>query len=788
VVTPADEDAKAALQRAELTMKHVQRVARLGTWTWHLATNRLEWSDEMFRIFGIAREGFDGDLTAVIAAAVHPDDRALVERVNRSVLDEGKPQPLGYRVVWPDGTIRFVWGEAAELHRDATGRPTMLTGIVQDITDRKRADEAVRVSEEKFSKAFTLAPVAMSLSRLEDGLILEVNSTFTSMFGFTREEAVGATSTALGLWGTEEERRAAVGLVRSGAVVSGREIECRAKGGALKAALLSVQSIDLGGVECVLASITDITAHKATERALRASQAKLSTALESMTDAVFVCDADGGLVDLNEAFASFHRFPSKAECLRNLAEYSDLFEVSFATGEVVPFDSWPALRARRGETATNAEYVIRRKNAGESWVGSYSFAPIRDAAGAVVGAVIVARDITERTRALEERTKLEAQLQQALKMESVGRLAGGVAHDFNNMLSVILGHTEIAIEEMDPSDRFYEDFVEIRKAARRSADLTHQLLAFARKQTIVPRRLDLNAAAGAMLTMLRRLVGENIRLQWRPGADLWLVKIDPSQVDQILTHLCANARAAIADVGTLSIETGNTTFDAAYAASHAETLPGDYVRLVVRDDGSGMDKPTLAKAFEPFFTTRPVGEGTGLGLATVYGIVKQNNGFIDVVSAPGAGATFTIYLPRETPSGDAVGKVAPSSVAPALRGYETVLLVEDEESVLRVTRRMLEVSGYRVLSATRPAEAIRMAREHAGRIHLLLTDVVMPDMNGHDLAKVIRSIDPQVRRLYMSGYAAGVLAQAELDDGERFIQKPFSLKGLMAKVREVLDW
>jgi two-component system, cell cycle sensor histidine kinase and response regulator CckA len=784
----ADEDAAAALQRAERVMRDVQRVARLGTWTWHLDTKVVEWSDEMFRIFGIEREGFDGDLAAVIAGAVHPDDRADLEWANRSVLDEGKPQPLGYRVVWPDGTIRFVWAEAAELCRDATGRPTMLTGIVQDITDRKRAEEALRISEEKFSKAFTSAPVAMTLSRLDDGVILEVNDTFSATLGFTRDEAVGATSVGLGIWADEDERRACVDLLRAKKAVAGREIHLRTKNQAHLTCLLSVQLIEVGGVDCILASVIDITARKANERALHASQAKLATALESMTDAVFVANADGGLVDLNEAFASFHRFPSKAECLRNLAEYADLFEVSFPTGEVVPFESWPVLRARRGEIATNAEYLVRRKDTGESWVGSYSFAPIRDAAGAIVGAVVVARDITERTRALEERTKLEAQLQQALKMESVGRLAGGVAHDFNNMLSVILGHTEIAIEEMAPSDRFYEDFVEIRKAARRSADLTHQLLAFARKQTIVPQRLDLNEAVGAMLTMLRPLVGENLRLEWRPGANLWLVKIDRSQVDQVLANLCANARAAIADVGTISIETGNTTFDAAYAASHAETLPGDYVRLVVRDDGSGMDKQTLAKAFEPFFTTRPVGEGTGLGLATVYGIVKQNNGFIDVVSAPGAGATFTIYLPRETPSGDAVGKVAPSAAAPALRGHETVLLVEDEESVLRVTRRMLEVSGYRVLSARRPAEAIRLAREHAGRIHLLLTDVVMPDMNGHDLAKVVLSIDPQVRRLYMSGYAAGVLAQAELDDGERFIQKPFSLKGLMAKVREVLDW
>jgi len=770
-------------------MRNVQRVAHLGTWTWHLATNRLEWSDEMFRIFGVEQAGFDGDLAAVIARVIHPDDRAAVERTNRSVLEDGKPEPLEYRVRWPDGTTRVVWAEAAELLRDADGRPTILTGIVQDITDRKRAEEALRASEEKYSTVFASAPIAIVVSRLHEGTILEVNDTFTSMMGFTREEAVGSSGAALRIRVDDEQRAELIVAMCADGPTASRECQLRTKHGDIITALVSVRPIRIGAAECILSTLSDITNRKRTEVALHASQAKLAAALDSMTDAVFVADATGHLVDINEAFASFHRFPSKAECLRNLAEYPDLFELFFADGELAPFEMWPLARALRGEAGMSHEYTVRRKDTREAWISSYSFGPIRDASGAVVGAVGAVRDITDRKRAEQERAKLESQLQQAHGMESVGRLAGGVAHDFNNLLGVILGHTELALVQVEPSLPLHEDLQEIRRAARRSAELTRQLLGFARKQTVTPRLLDVNEAVTGMLTMLRRLIGENVDLDWRPSRDLWSVRVDPSQVDQILTSLCTNARAAIADIGTLSIETSNRTLDAEYCAAHVETVPGDYVRVVVRDDGCGMDRDTLARVFEPFFTTKPVGEGTGLGLATVYGIVRQNDGFIDVVSAPGAGSSFSVYLPRHLDGADAARRsVAPSALpAPARRGRETILLVEDEESVLRVTKKMLELSGYVVLTARLPRDALRIAQEQGAKLDMLVTDVVMPEMNGHDLAKAILAVAPTAKRLYMSGYAADVLAHGELQPGESFINKPFSLKDLAAKVREVLD-
>ena len=395
-------------------------------------------------------------------------------------------------------------------------------------------------------------------------------------------------------------------------------------------------------------------------------------------------------------------------------------------------------------------------------------------------------DITEQRRAEREKVNLEAQLQQAQKMESVGRLAGGVAHDFNNMLGVILGHASLALMEADPAHPFRNSLEEIRTAAERSADLTRQLLAFARKQTIAPKVLDLNETVSAMLKMLQRLIGEDINLTWHPAPNLWPVNMDPSQIDQIFANLCVNSRDSIAGVGKITIETGNTVVDEEYCAQHAGCVSGEYVRLVVSDDGCGMDKMTISHIFEPFFTTKGVGEGTGLGLATVYGIVKQNNGFINVYSEPGLGTTFTIYLPRHLST---VAMAKTEVVAePALRGQETILLVEDEPSILKITTIILTKQGYTVLTANSPVEAVRVAGEHAGEIHLLMTDVVMPDMNGLDLAKKLLPLYPQLKVLFISGYTANVIAHhGVLDKGMNFLQKPFSLPDLAARVREVLD-
>ncbi len=397
-------------------------------------------------------------------------------------------------------------------------------------------------------------------------------------------------------------------------------------------------------------------------------------------------------------------------------------------------------------------------------------------------------DLTERKQAAEERVKLLAQLNQAQKMEAIGRLAGGVAHDFNNMLWVILGYVELAFEKVDSSQEIYSDLQEIQNAAQRSVDLTKQLLTFARKQLIVPKVLDLNDTVASMINMLRRLIGENIELVWLPADQLWPVKVDPTQIDQILANLCVNARDAIVGVGKLTIETQMKTIDQAYCEKNSGFRPGDYVVISVTDNGCGMDKKTQDSLFEPFFTTKEVGKGTGLGLAIIYGIVKQNKGFINVYSEPGQGSTFNIYLPRvHTYTSEQTQEKTPGK-KPVLTGNETILVVEDEPAILKIARIILERRGYLVLSAATPDDAVHLTQTYDGKIDLLMTDVVMPKMNGRDLAEKIKAVFPEIKLLFMSGYSANVVThQGVLDDGVAFVQKPFSTKELAGKIRELLD-
>jgi signal transduction histidine kinase/CheY-like chemotaxis protein len=392
-----------------------------------------------------------------------------------------------------------------------------------------------------------------------------------------------------------------------------------------------------------------------------------------------------------------------------------------------------------------------------------------------VGAV---RDITEWRAAEQAQRDLEAQLNQAQKMESVGRFAGGVAHDFNNMLSVILGWSDTALAELNAAHPVFEALSEIRTAAKRSIDLTSQLLAFARSQRIAPKVLNLNNEIAGVLRLVERIVGENVRIEWRPGNALWPVRIDQSQVVQMLTNLVANARDAIAGTGRVTITTSNVTVSAADRPHPFE--PGEYVRLDVADDGAGMDDDTRRHIFEPFYTTKPEGRGTGLGLATVYGIVKQNRGWIDVTSAPAQGTTVSILLPRHEGDIDAPSAVAtPAST----RGDETILVVDDERMVLDLTSRVLARAGYTVLATSSPEKALAIAAAHVGPIHLLVTDVVMPTMSGVELAALLVAQRPQLKRLYVSGHHFGALAGSD----SPLLQKPFAPATLVAAVRVVLD-
>ncbi len=396
-------------------------------------------------------------------------------------------------------------------------------------------------------------------------------------------------------------------------------------------------------------------------------------------------------------------------------------------------------------------------------------------------------DITERKQAERERDKLREQLSQAQKMESVGRLAGGVAHDFNNMLFVILGHAEFAISELPTGSALHQQLQAIHKAASHSAELTSQLLAFARKQPVTRKILDVNETVSSTLKLLKRLIGEGICLEWRPGEDIGPVHVDPAQIEQVLTNLVVNARDAIGSAGKIVIETRQVGLEPEPLGPGEGANPAHYVEIAVSDNGSGMDEATQKKIFDPFFTTKEVGKGTGLGLATIYGIITQNKGFIKVDSQPGRGSTFRIHLPVHA---QAKTKSLEPQV-PALdtdHHKETVLLVEDEPAILDLASTMLARLGYEVIAAASPREAIRSAQSHEGEIHLLLTDVVMPEMNGRDLTKRLVALYPKLKSVFMSGYTADVIAeQGILNEGVCFIAKPFSLPELKAKLREAMD-
>jgi len=399
--------------------------------------------------------------------------------------------------------------------------------------------------------------------------------------------------------------------------------------------------------------------------------------------------------------------------------------------------------------------------------------------------ITIVRDVTDRRQAEEERERLQAQLLQAQKMESVGRLAGGVAHDYNNMLSVIQGYAEMALDRVPVDQPLHGDLQEILGAAQRATEVTRQLLAFARKQTIAPAVLDLNETVEGMLKMLRRLIGENIHLVWKPGKELWRVRMDPSQLDQILANLCVNARDAITGAGSIHIETGNTQVNDDSCKEHQDFSPGEYVYLTVMDDGCGMPPETKAHLFEPFFTTKKPGQGTGLGLATVYGIVKQNHGVIEVLSEPGRGALFRIFLPRHV--GNFPQERTHDLAESPLGHGEVILLVEDDLAILRMTENILRRLGYSVLTATSAEQALRLAEAHPGRVALLLTDVVMPGMNGLELAQQLLPLQPGLKSLFMSGYTADVIAtRGELAKGVQFLQKPFSRRTLAQKVQTTL--
>jgi len=533
------------------------------------------------------------------------------------------------------------------------------------------------------------------------------------------------------------------------------------------AAPINKEKEKLSGIVVVF---SDVTAERKAQRDLRISEERYRSFFTEDITADFISLPDGTLLECNPAFARIFGFKSKKEAKKhNLLEF-------YATQQ--DREILMELLHKDRKVYNHEQQMVRIDgrfiNVIENVIGKF------DAQGRLMQIQGYIFDITERK-------KLEKQFLQAQKMEAIGRLAGGVAHDFNNMLSVILGYSEILLSrDVQPDTDICRKITEIKKAAQRSADLTRQLLAFARKQIIEPKVLNINDSVTGMLKILRRLIGEDIDLIWNPGKDIWNVKMDPSQVDQLLANLVINARDAIEGVGKVTIETSTAVFDREYCNTHLGFIPGEYVMLAVSDDGCGMDKETLSHIYEPFFTTKEKGKGTGLGLSTIYGIVKQNGGFINVYSEPEKGTTFKIYLKRFSGKETTSGKELPPEKI--WHGTETIILVEDEKQILAMAMQILESLGYNVLTANTPDEAVKMVQEYSGEIDLLITDVILPSMSCLDLVKQIRTLKPQIKYLYMSGYTANAIVhRGVLQEGVNFLQKPFSIKDIATKVREVLD-
>lgn len=507
------------------------------------------------------------------------------------------------------------------------------------------------------------------------------------------------------------------------------------------------------------------------ESALRKSETRYRNILDSMMEGFQIIDFEWHFVYLNTTATQYYRRTEKELLHNTIMEVFPDIENSSVLCAIKR-----CMVDRKPQTIV---HDFEYSEGDKAWF-TLSIQPIPE------GVFILSIDISEQQKLQKDKDTLQSQLLQSQKLEAIGQLAGGIAHDFNNMLNVILGHTQLSLMTISSNNALFSGLKEIDKAARRSAELTQQLLAFARKQPISPKMLDLNETITGLLKILQRLISEGIDLSWTPGHNLWPIYADPSQTNQILTNLSVNAKDAINNTGKITIETKNIVLDEIYCTNHQGHIPGEYVMLSFGDTGCGMDKKTLERIFEPFFTTKGIGKGTGLGLATTFGIVKQNKGFINVYSEPGLGSTFNIYFPRFL--GPVTEEKKKEAVEPIEKGTETILLVEDEIAVKDLVKLMLERLGYNVITTISPNDAIQLVKNNAQEIHLMIVDVVMPEMTGRELADQVMSMLPELKVLFMSGYTADVIAHhGILDKNVNFLQKPFSIKNLAAKIREVLD-
>jgi len=790
------KQAEEALAESEQRYRMIVENMHDIIWTMDLDFNYTYRSPGNIRITGYTPE----EITTIPAKdQITPESYARIEAALAEELEKefgGGPvdlhrsRMLEIEVYHKDGGT--VWIEVtATFLRDEDGKPVELLLTARDITERKRLEDELEESEQRYRMIVeNMLDVIMLMDldlteRYRSPSAAQLTGySLEELAGIPLKEQVSPESYALmeRVLAEELEKEfgeAPVDPQRSRTL----EIEIYHKdGGTVWIEETATFLRDEGGrPAAILLAARDVTERKRMANELRDNEERYRMIVENMGDMIATMDLD-------------LRYTYQSPSIKRITGYS----VEELTDIPVTERITPESRARVEQLLTDTlayesregfsrrlkpqtiEVEAYHKDGGTTWLEVTTIFT-RDGEGRPNGVLLNGRDITERKKAEEEKDTLEKQLMQSQKMETVGRLAGGVAHDFNNMLSVILGYVDLAKLRLAKEHPVLNDIVEIERAAIRSRDVTTQLLAFSRKQIITPKVIDLNDLIAHTQKSLIRLIGEDIDLRVLLGEDLWAIRFDPSQIEQVLINLAINARDALSGGGKLTIETRNIVLDDRYCEQHIGFTPGRYVQLSVSDDGEGMDPETLQHVFEPFFTTKEAGKGTGLGLATVYGIVKQNGSFINVYSEPGYGTTFTIYVPRTTDEKEIPAKLEEK---PAVTGTGNILLVEDDPMVLEITKGMLEHIGYSVMVAEDPGDAISLC-ETRDVIDLVITDVVMPTMSGNELRNRLNDIRPDIAVLFMSGYPADAIAHhGVLEKGVHFLQKPFSLKDLARKVRE----
>lgn len=653
-------------------------------------------------------------------------------------------------------------------------------GIVELETmeaELKQLQELLDKERETFFPILHKAPYGIALID-NYGRFIYINPEFTNITGYTVEDIFAGRDWFHRASPFPEYRQEIISSLKRDAIQKRVEkifsVVC--KNGEMKEMEFKPTLLDDGRIVVVL---SDITERKRAEDALKESEEKYRTILENIEDGYFEVDIAGNFTFFNDSLCRMLGYSKEEMVGMNDRKYTDqenakklyqAFNKVYRTGEAIKGFGW--------------EVVAKD---GTRLFGEVSVSLIKDSKGHPAGFRGIARDITERKRAEEEKATLQEELRQSQKMEAIGGLAGGIAHDFNNLLTVISGNCQLSLLELKEGDPLRGNVEEIKAAADRASSLTRQLLAFSRRQVLNMRVLDLNTIIRDLEKMLRRVIGEDIELVTCFADDLGMIKMDPGWIEQVIMNLAVNARDAMPGGGKLIIETANADLDDSYTHSHVTVKPGRYINLCVNDTGAGMPPEVKEHLFEPFFTTKDKGKGTGLGLSTVYGIIKQSGGDIWVNSEPGLGTTFNIHLPRvDEPVDNTRMRVTREEIPRG--GGETILLVEDEEDVRRLAVRILQRQGYTVLEASCGKDALVLCKEHQGPIHLILTDVVMPGMSGRQLADQLIPLHPNLKVVYMSGYTDNaVIHHGVLEEGVNYIQKPFTIDGLMKRMREVLD-